>query len=294
MKIGFIGLGIMGSRMAENIAREGYTLFIYNRTKSKTEELNFNNVSVKNSPALVAAESDIVFTMLSTPDAVQEVALSEDGLISGMSKGKVWVDCSTVNPSFSKQMAELCVSLGFNFLDAPVAGSLIPAEKGELVFLVGGKNGVVKYCDPLFKIMGKKTIHVGENGMGSALKIVNNQIMGISMYGFIEGLLLGESLGIDKAKIFDILNGSPIAAPMIQMKRAKIENKDYSPEFPLQWLQKDLHLATDTAYENNIPLPATNAIKEIFALAKKAGLGEKDFTAIYPFLSDLNKSTDEL
>ena len=294
MKIGFIGLGIMGSRMATNIAKAGFTLFVYNRTKSKTVDLTFDNVTIKNSPALVAAESDIVFTMLSTPEAVQEVALAEDGLVSGMSKGKVWIDCSTVNPSFSKQMAELSNSLGFSFLDAPVAGSLVPAEKGELIFLVGGKNGVVKYCDPLFKIMGKKFIHVGENGMGSALKLVNNLIMGISMYGFVEGLLLGESLGIDKEKIFDILNGSPIAAPMIQMKRKKMENNDYSPEFPLQWLHKDLHLATDTAYENNIPLLATNAIKEIFALAKKAGLGKKDFTAIYPFLSDLNKTTDEL
>ncbi len=294
MKIGFIGLGIMGSRMADNIARTGFTLHIYNRTNSKTEELAYDNVIVKKSPAMVASESDIVFTMLSTPDAVQEVVLSEDGLISGMSKGKVWVDCSTVNPSFSKQMAELCDSFGFNFLDAPVAGSLIPAEKGELVFLVGGKKGVVKYCDPLFKIMGKKTIHVGENGMGSALKLVNNQIMGISMYGFVEGLLLGESLGIEKEKIFDILNGSPIAAPMIQLKKDKIQSKDYSPEFPLQWLQKDLHLATDTAYENNVALPATNVIKEIFALAKMAGLGEQDFTAIYPFLSELNKAKDEL
>jgi len=294
MKIGFIGLGIMGSRMATNIVKAGFTLFVYNRTKSKTDDLTFDNVHIKNSPALVADESDVVFTMLATPEAVQEVALAEDGLVSGMSKGKVWIDCSTVNPSFSKQMAELSNSLGFNFLDAPVAGSLIPAEKGELVFLVGGKNGVVKYCDPLFKIMGKKTIHVGENGMGSALKLVNNQIMGISMYGFVEGLLLGESFGIDKAKIFDILKGSPIAAPMIQMKRNKIENNDYSPEFPLQWLQKDLHLAADTAYENNIPLPATNAIKEIFALAKKAGIGEKDFTAIYSFLSELNKSSNEL
>lgn len=294
MKIGFIGLGIMGSRMAANLAKSGYTLFVYNRTKSKTKDLIFDNVYIKNSPVLVADESDVVITMLSTPEAVQEVALAEAGLVSGMSKGKVWMDCSTVNPSFSKQMAELSNSFGFNFLDAPVLGSLVPAEKGELVFLVGGKNGVVKYCDPLFNIMGRKYIHVGENGMGSALKIVNNLIMGISMYGFIEGLLLGESLGIDKEKIFEILNGSPIAAPMVQLKREKIKKNNYSPEFPLQWLQKDLHLATDTAYENNIPLPAANTVKEVFALAKKAGLGEKDFTAIYPFLSELNKTSDEI
>jgi 3-hydroxyisobutyrate dehydrogenase/glyoxylate/succinic semialdehyde reductase len=285
MKIGFIGLGIMGSRMAVNLANAGYTIFVYNRTALKISELNVDNLVAKSNPALVAGESDVIITMLSTPEAVQDVALSEEGLCAGMSKGKVWMDCSTVNPTFSKQMAELSESLGFNFLDAPVAGSLVPAEKGELIFLVGGKNGVVKYCEPLFKVMGKKHIHVGENGMGSALKLVNNLIMGISMYGIVEGLVLGESLGITKKIIFDILNGSPIAAQMIQMKRGKIEKNDYSPEFPLQWLQKDLQLAADTGYEQNIAMPATNIIKEIFALANKAGYAEQDFTAIYPFLS---------
>lgn len=289
MKIGFIGLGIMGSRMVKNLAAAGYKVFVYNRTPEKVQQLVSDRIEAKPSPAHVAAEADVVFTMLSTPEAVQDVALGEEGILSTMSKGNVWIDCSTVNPSFSEQMAELTEQLGFNFLDAPVAGSLIPAEKGELVFLVGGKKTIVKYCMPLFKAMGKKTIHVGEAGKGSAIKLVNNLVMGLSMYGFMEGLSLGESLGLEKEKIFDLMEGSPIAAPMVQSKRNKILNNDYEAEFPMQWLQKDLQLASQSAYEQGISLPGTNTIKEIFALACQNGLAEKDFTAVYPFLSKKKK-----
>jgi 3-hydroxyisobutyrate dehydrogenase/glyoxylate/succinic semialdehyde reductase len=285
MKIGFIGLGIMGSRMAANLIKAGYSVNVFNRTSKKAEVLKGDHVQVKKSPELVAIDSDVIFTMLSTPEAVQEVALGEEGLMNGMGKGKVWIDSSTVNPSFSRQMAELTEQLGFNFLDAPVAGSLVPAEKGELVFLVGGKKTIVKYCAPLFKIMGKKFIHAGDAGQGSALKLVNNLIMGLSMYAFTEGLLLAESVGLSKDQVFDLMEGSPVVAPMISLKRNKISNGDFSAEFPLQWLQKDLQLATQTAYEQGIALPGTNIIKEVFALAKQAGLAEKDFTAIYQFLS---------
>ncbi|MCB0806009.1 MAG: NAD(P)-dependent oxidoreductase [Bacteroidales bacterium] len=289
MKTGFIGLGIMGSRMATNLIKADYTVNLYNRTKSKAEKISSKRGIVKDSPAEVAYDSDVIFTMLSTPEAVQEVVLAEEGLMAGMSKGKVWIDCSTVNPSFTKQMADLTAELGFNFLDAPVAGSLVPAEKGELVFLVGGKKTIVKYCAPLFKIMGSRFVHAGDAGMGSSLKLVNNLVMGLSFYAFTEGLLLGESLGISQQQIFDLMDGSPVAAQMINLKRQKMEQSSYEPEFPLQWLQKDLHLATQTAYEQGISLPGTNTVKEIFALAKQAGLAEKDFSVIYDFLGKMKK-----
>jgi 3-hydroxyisobutyrate dehydrogenase/glyoxylate/succinic semialdehyde reductase len=290
MKIGFIGLGIMGSRMVKNLASNGYKVFVYNRTAEKADQLANERIKAMSSPARVAEESDIVITMLSTPVVVQDMALGDNGFLSAMSKGNVWIDCSTVNPSFSEQMAALTEQLGFNFLDAPVAGSLVPAEMGELVFLMGGKKSIVKYCTPIFDAMGKKTIHVGEAGKGSSLKLVNNLVMGLSMYGFIEGLSLGESLGLEKEKIFDLMEGSPIAAPMVAMKRNKILNHDFEAEFPLQWLQKDLQLATQTAYEQGISLPGTNTIKEIFALASQNGLAEKDFTSIFSFLSNKKRT----
>lgn len=287
MKIGFIGLGIMGSRMAINLAQAGYKVYAYNRTADKAKHLSEQGIELLDNPGLVASQANIVITMLSTPEAVQEVALGEEGILASMGKGNVWIDCSTVNPSFSIQMAEITEQLGFNFLDAPVAGSLVPAEKGELVFLVGGKATIVKYCAPLFKVMGKKHIHAGENGQGSAIKLVNNLVMGMSMYAITEGLLLGESLGVSRDDILNLLDGSPIAAPMIGLKKERIQKGDYSPEFPLRWLQKDLHLASLTAYEQNISLPGVNLVKEMFGLAKKAGKGELDFMAIYPFLKDL-------
>jgi 3-hydroxyisobutyrate dehydrogenase-like beta-hydroxyacid dehydrogenase len=291
MKIGFIGLGLMGSRMAANLIKAGYSVHLYNRTQSKATSLISEKVSLEDSAAAVASKSDIVFTMLSTPEVVQEMALGDGGFLTAMKKGSVWVDCSTVNPSFSIQMAEISDQLGFSFLDAPVAGSLVPAEKGELIFLVGGKKSIVNYCAPFFKAMGKKFIHIGENGKGSSMKLVNNLVMALSMYGFLEGLLLGESLGISNDQIFDLMEGSPVSPAMVSLKRAKITSGDFEAEFPLQWLQKDLQLACQTAYENGTALPGTNAIKEIFALAKKSGFGEKDFTAIYPFLSGEKKAS---
>ncbi|MCF8368863.1 MAG: NAD(P)-dependent oxidoreductase [Bacteroidales bacterium] len=293
MKIGFIGLGIMGSRMAMNIDKAGYPLFIFNRTASRMDAFESTSIRKCSSAAEIANSCDIVITMLSTPEAVQEVAMGENGFLGEMSAGKVWIDCSTVNPSFSKQMAEISEGLGFNFLDAPVAGSLKPAENAELVFLVGGKKSIVKYCTPLLKTMGKKVIHGGDSGQGSALKLVNNLVMGISMYAVTEGLLLGESLGIDKKEILNLLDGSPIAAPMISLKKEKILANNLEAEFPLQWLRKDLQLAAQTAYEQGISLPATNSIKEIFGFAEQAGFGEKDFTAIYFFLSGLKASKNE-
>jgi 3-hydroxyisobutyrate dehydrogenase-like beta-hydroxyacid dehydrogenase len=290
MKIGFIGLGLMGSRMAANLIKAGYHVHLYNRTNNKATPLLSEKVTFETSAAAVASKSDIVFTMLSTPEVVQEMALGDGGFLSAMKQGKVWVDCSTVNPSFSIQMAEISEQLGFSFLDAPVAGSLVPAEKGELIFLVGGKKSIVNYCAPLFQTMGKKFIHVGENGKGSSMKLVNNLVMALSMYGFLEGLMLGESLGIPKDQIFDLMEGSPVSPAMVSLKRVKITTGDFQAEFPLQWLQKDLQLASQTAYEQGIALPGTNAIKEIFALAKKAGLGEEDFTAIYPFISGEKKA----
>ena len=293
MKIAFIGLGIMGSRMAANLGKAGYHLYVYNRTASKAEPLLSEKVEWASSPAEAALRADVVITMLSTPEVVQEMALGENGFFQVLSKGKVWIDCSTVNPSFSEQMADLCNQMDINFLDAPVAGSLKPAQNAELTFLIGGNKTLVKYCSPLFKAMGKKVIHAGKNGRGSGLKLVNNLIMGLSMYAFTEGLLLGDSLGLEKERVLDLLKDSPIAAAMIQGKKKNYLKNDYAVEFPLKWLQKDLQLATQTAYEHGIALPGTNAIKEIFGLARQAGFADKDFTAIYQYLSQSNKNSNE-
>ncbi len=284
MKIGFIGFGIMGSAMAANLASAGFRLLVYNRTREKVQSLISDQVVWKDTAAELAKEVDILFTMLSTPEVVSEVSGGENGFLPAMRKGSIWVDCSTVNPSFSRRMAELCRDHGVGFLDAPVSGSKIPALKGELVFLVGGDAELVKTCEPFFEVMGKKYVHVGGNGMGSAMKMVVNLLLGEAMYAFAEGMVLGESLGIGKDMLFDVLLGSPAVAPLMTLKRDKLANDDYSPEFPLQWQQKDLHLASVCAFEQGISLPGVNAIKEIYALAKQQGWAQSDISAIYAFL----------
>jgi len=190
-----------------------------------------------------------------------------------------------VNPSFTRKMASLSKKYGIQFLDAPVAGSKVPAEEGELIFLVGGETELVNNCAPFFETIGKKYIHVGENGKGTSLKMVFNLLLGQAMNAFSEGMALGESLGIDKDTLFNTLLGSPVVAPFIATKREKMDQENYEAEFPLKWLQKDLQLASDTAYEQDVPLPAVNLIKEIYAQAKKSGYADEDFSSIYTYLN---------
>jgi 3-hydroxyisobutyrate dehydrogenase/glyoxylate/succinic semialdehyde reductase len=147
-----------------------------------------------------------------------------------------------------------------------VAGSKVPAEKGELISLVGGEKDDVTDCILFFDVIGKKYIHAGKNGKGTSLKMVFNLLLGQAMYAFSEGMALGESLGIDKEMLFDTLIDSPVVAPFIKLKRKKMEQNEYEAEFPLKWMQKDLHLASETGFEHGVGLPAVNVIKEIYAL----------------------------
>jgi 3-hydroxyisobutyrate dehydrogenase/glyoxylate/succinic semialdehyde reductase len=286
MKMAFLGLGIMGSRMAANLVKAGYELTVWNRTGSSADGLVASGARFADSPQKAAAGADVVFTMLSTPEVVEQIAAGPQGFLSAMHPGAIWIDSSTVNPSFSRRMAALAESHQVRFIDAPVAGSRGPAEKGELLFLVGGNAQDVEQIRPLLDRMGKRVVHAGGHGMGSALKMVFNLILGEVMAAYAEGLVLGEALGLSKEILFDSLIGSAVAAPMLQAKRAKIETGDFSPDFPLEWIQKDLQLAATSAYEQGLALPAVNTAKELYALAKRRGYAEQDLSALYAFLQE--------
>lgn len=290
MKIGFIGLGIMGSRMAANLLDAGNDLAVYNRTKSKADPLVAKGAVWAGSPSEVGAQVQVLFTMLSRPDVVEKIALGPDGFLDHLKEGALWVDCSTVNPSFSEQMASQARQRGVRFLDAPVAGTKGPAEEGELLILVGGEAEDVQDCQPYFDVMGRKTIHVGQNGMGTAMKMVTNMLLAEAMLAFSEALVLGQSLGIPRQKLFDILVGGPVVAPFISGKQPVIEQGEYPAAFPLKWMNKDLQLVSVTGYEQQVALPGANLAKEIFALAMRHGLAEKDFSAIYEFLQEEDRA----
>jgi 3-hydroxyisobutyrate dehydrogenase/glyoxylate/succinic semialdehyde reductase len=286
MKIGFIGLGIMGSRMAANLQKGGHSLVVYNRTCEKAAQLLAGGAAWADSPATLATQVEIIFTMLAHPEAVKDAALGQDGFLPKLAPGRFWVDCSTVNPSFSMEMAAQARALGIRFLDAPVTGSKEPAAFGKLIFWVGGEPADVEACRPLFQCMGSRIVYGGRQGMGASLKMVMNQLLGTTMAAFAEALVLGRSLGLPLATLFEALLGGPAAAPFVAAKRERIENGNFEDaDFLLRWLQKDLHLASVSAYETGVSLPLTNVAKEIYRFAIREGDGDKDFSAIYHFLA---------
>ena len=286
MRIGFIGLSIMGSRMAANLQKNGHELVVYNRTREKAEPLIAQGAVWAPTPADLARQIKIVITMLSKPDAVAETALlAKNGFLTHLAPQSLWIDCSSVNPSFSKLMAVETKQRNVRFIDAPVAGSKVPAEQGQLLFFVGGEKADVEEARPLFEAMGRAVFHMGGHGMGTSMKMVNNIILAQSMVAFTEAIVLGESLGISKDQLFTTLLASPVVAPYLAFKRSKIEEGKFDPEFPLQWMHKDLQLAAETAYETGVPLFLANAAKELYALAVRNGLGEMDFSAVYKLLS---------
>lgn len=284
-KIGFIGLGIMGSRMASNLQKAGHSLIVYNRTKEKANNLLDLGAKWADNPKEVAQNVDILITMLSTPEIVKEIALGSKGFLSSLKDNSIWMNCSTVNPSFTKDMDAIAKKHRVRYLDAPVAGTKTPAENGELLFLVGGDSASVNETKFLLDIMGKKALHLGKVGMGAAMKMLINQLLGQSMVAFAEALVMGEAMGLEKEILFNVLLNTPVVPPVMSAIRTKLENSDYETNFPLKWIQKDLHLSTICAYEQNVALPNLTITKEIYAQAKQHGYGDLDFSAVYEFLN---------
>jgi 3-hydroxyisobutyrate dehydrogenase/glyoxylate/succinic semialdehyde reductase len=283
MKIGFIGLGIMGSRMAANLQKHGYALVVFNRTRAKAQPLLDKGASFAESPAKLAEQVDLLFTMLAHPDAVEQAAVRENGFLNHLKPNALWIDCSSVNPSFSKKMATAAAARQVRLVDAPVTGSAPVAADANLVFWVGADGADLETIRPLLLCMGSRIVHAGGRGMGTSMKMVINLLLGTGMAAFAEAMALGEGLGISRKMLFDSLLGMPAVAPFLASKREKIESGNYEAEFPLRWMQKDMHLASVSAYESGVAMPLTNVTKEIYRLAMRGGHDTKDFSAIYEF-----------
>jgi 3-hydroxyisobutyrate dehydrogenase-like beta-hydroxyacid dehydrogenase len=286
MKIGFVGLGIMGSRMAANLEKHGYPLVVFNRTRAKAESLLGPCGIFSDSPAKIGEQVDVLFTMLAHPDAVEEAAMGGNGFLPHLKQNTLWVDCSSVNPSFSKKMAAAAAVRRIRFVDAPVTGSAAAAADAKLVFWVGAEAADLEEIRSLLLCMGSKIVHTGGHGMGTSMKMVINLLLGNAMAAFAEAMALGEGLGLSQKMLFDSLLGTPAVAPFVAAKRAKIEKGNYEPEFPLRWMQKDMHLAAVSAYESGVAMPLTNAAKELYRLAMREGHSGQDFSAIYDYLSN--------
>jgi len=289
-RVGFIGLGTMGSPMAANIAKAGFPLVVWNRTASKVEPLLRVGAKAGKSPAHVAAEVDVVITMVSKPQDVEGVVLGPSGVLEGLKAGSVLIDMSTVSPVTSRKLAGAVTTKQAEFLDAPVVGSKGPAIEGALVIVVGGLPQTLERCKPILQAMGTRIIHAGNVGMGSCLKLVTNLMLGHLMAGFAEAVMLAKAVGLDPKRFLQVLEASTFHSPWYQTKGAVMLKEDFSTHFALKHMRKDLELMVALAQELGIRIPVTESVRRLFAEAETKGKGELDYSAVFAYLTEAQKA----
>ncbi len=285
MNITFLGLGIMGSRMANNLIGTNANLTVWNRSAQACDVFKEKGISVAQSASEAVKDADIVFSMLSNPDVVESLFFGESGLLSEMKDSAIWADSSTVNPSFSRLSGEEAEKHKVRFMDAPVAGSKAAAQEGQVVFFCGGNQDVYNSCLPFFEAMGMKGMHLGKVGQGASLKMLVNGMLAQNMAVFSETIHLGEKLGLDRDMLLSMLPNLPVIAPFTQHKNEAMRARDYSDvHFPLEHMHKDIRLATVTAKEVGMEIHLAEAARKLFNGAEEDGLGRKDFAAVHEFI----------
>jgi 3-hydroxyisobutyrate dehydrogenase-like beta-hydroxyacid dehydrogenase len=280
-KFGFIGLGIMGSAMARNLLKAGFSVTVWNRSTEKCAELAALGADIAATPRAVVEACRITFAMLADPAAAEAVCFGADGVLAGIGAGKGYVDMSTVDAATSGKIGAAITGKGGRFLEAPVSGSKKPAEDGTLIILAAGDRTLYDEAIPGMERMGKKILFLGETGKGAEMKLVVNMVMGGMMAIFCEGLALGAKAGLSQTDLLDVLDAGAIANPMFKLKGSLITQGNYAPAFPLKHMQKDLRLAVGLGDQLGQPLFAAAAANEAFKRAKVQGLGDEDFSALF-------------
>ena len=279
-KVGLIGLGLMGLPMGRNLLKAGFALTVWNRTRSKAEQLEKEGANVANSPREVAADSDVTFTIVSDPPALEQVLWGEQGALAGLRKGSLLIDSSTVSPALARRVSQACAECGADFLDAPVTGGTWGAEKGELVFMVGGKKEVLDRAEPVLQAVGKRFFLLGPNGAGQTVKLAMNLILALEVEALAEGLELVTRAGVAGDRLIEVLQSSMGRAPVLDVKAPVILKRDFTPSFPLRLMLKDVGLAMDLAKENGVELPAGTAAFRAYSAVKAAAKTDVDYAAI--------------
>jgi len=279
-RIGFMGLGVMGKPMAKNLLTGGYPLTVWNRTRSKMDELLALGAKSASSPEEVAGNSDVVITMLADSPDVEHVILGPHGVAEGAREGSIAIDMSTISPEVTRRIAERLAQKGVKMLDAPVSGGEIGAIKATLSIMVGGPKETFEECLPIFQVLGKKVTHMGPNGMGQMTKLCNQVICALNIQAVCEGLILGAKAGLDMEKLLEVVTAGAASSWMLSNLGPKMVKRDFEPGFRIRHQQKDLRLALSAAAELNLPLPATGLVHQIFRIAEAEGLSEKGTQAI--------------
>jgi 3-hydroxyisobutyrate dehydrogenase-like beta-hydroxyacid dehydrogenase len=280
-RIGFIGLGIMGSRMAANVARAGFAVTVWNRTAETAERwAEEHGASVATTPADLAAASDIVVTMVVDGNQVETVLLGQDGAADGAGTGALFVDCSTIGPDAARRIGARLAERGLEMLDAPVTGSAPKAQDGTLTIMVGGSERAYARAEPLLRSMGQLVLHVGPLGDGQAIKLINNAVAAANTVTLVEALLVGSAAGVDLDALCAVMEAGSGASAMLSLKQQPIRAHDYAPLFKLGHMLKDVRLCLDEAAAAGVPFAAASRAAELLAAAAAAGHAEDDFAAL--------------
>ena len=285
--IGFVGLGIMGKPMARNLLNAGYHLTVYSRQPGPAEDLGGNGASKASSSAEVAQRSEIIITMLPDSADSESAILGEKGVLEGAREGSVIIDMSSIEPLVSRKIAVEASTKGVEMLDAPVSGGEPGAIAGTLAVMVGGKAEVFERCLPVFKVMGKSVVRVGDVGAGNFVKLANQIIVAANIEAIGEAFVLAQKAGIDPELVFQAIRGGLAGSSALEAKAPMIMERNFSPGFRIRLHQKDLHNALLTGKELGVPLPVTSLIQQMLGALINKGKGEMDHSAIVNFIEEL-------
>ncbi|MFU1796284.1 NAD(P)-dependent oxidoreductase [Paenibacillus azoreducens] len=279
-KIGFIGLGTMGAPMAANLLQKGYDVTVYNRTAAKCEPLVAAGATAAATPREAASGRDVVITMVSNDDSIREVFYGEDGILKSLEADMTVIDSSTISPGLVKELAVSIRERGARFLDAPVTGSKPAAIDGTLVFMVGGEASVLEGVSDIFDTLGKKVIHMGQNGSGSVAKLAHNTMVGINNLALAEGFAIAAKSGIPADNFLELVQLGSAGSKAAELKGRKIIEADFSNQFSLALMLKDLKLASSLTDGSGIPSPMLNLAKSLFQTGETQGYGDEDLSAV--------------
>jgi 3-hydroxyisobutyrate dehydrogenase-like beta-hydroxyacid dehydrogenase len=286
--LGYVGLGVMGSRMVDRLLAKGHSVTGYNRTKAKAQWLIDKGMKWADSPRQVAAAADITFSMVTNSEALQEIADGPNGVIAGLAAGKLWVDMSTVSPAVNRALVARVRAKGADMLDSPVSGSVITLEQGKLTMMVGGSKESFERIKAILLDIGPKSTHVGDNGLALAMKIATNLSLAAQMLAFSEGVLLAEKSGIPREIAVEVLTHSAIASPMVQYRGPFVLKMPDEAWFDVNMMQKDLLLALELGRQVSVPLPTTSLTNEYLSAARGMGLAKQDFAIVFEVLARMS------
>jgi 3-hydroxyisobutyrate dehydrogenase-like beta-hydroxyacid dehydrogenase len=287
-KVGFVGLGVMGSRMVERLLSKGHDVTGYNRTRAKAQWLIDKGMKWADSPRAVSQSVDVTMAMVTNSEALRHIAEGPDGIIAGLSAGKVFVDISTVSPATTRHIAAKVREKGADMIESPVSGSVVTLVEGKLSMMVGGRKETFERMKPLLSDIAIKVTHVGDNGTAVAMKIATNLGLAVQMLAFAEAVLLAEKSGIPRATAVDVLTHSVVASPMVQYRGPFVLELPEEAWFNVNMMQKDMLLALEMGRQLDVPLPTTAVTNEFLTAARGMGMVEQDFAVVFDVLATMS------